>query len=242
MNRPPTGLAFLVSLAVLVLGTAPSRAGPLEARAAWERAQALRAGPWRARVVALRAVRAETGPSDSLYTRALAAEARALRDVQRLHGAAALEARAAALGPARDPERAARLLTQARALLSEEDRAAAHAPLLAAAEVARHEAPWHADEALEALGRLAAEDGDLAALRLLTARAEREQARPSTQIALWGALGLATLGAGSRAEAESCLARAERAFRRAVRADSREAARAAKTWLDLPLRARLAAR
>lgn len=233
---------LLALVAVLVLGTTPSRAGPLEARAAWERAQALRAGPWRARVVALRAVRTETGPSDSLYTRALAAEARALRDVQRGHGAAALEARAAALGPPRDPERAARLLTQARALLSEGDRAAALAPLLAAAEVARHEVPWHADEALEALARLASEDGDLAALRLLAARAERERARPSTRIALWGALGLAALEAESRPEAEACLARAERAFRLAARADAREAARAAATWLDLPLRARLTTR
>jgi len=237
-------LALLAAPAFLAehgLSPAPARAGPLEARAAWERAQALRGGPWRARVVALRSVRTETGPSDSLYARALAAEARALRDVRHVHGAAALEARSGALGPQHDPERAVRLLTQARALLSEEDRAAARAPLLAAAEVARNALPWRADEALEVLTRLAAEDRDLAALRLLAARAEREQARPSTCITLWGALGLQALSAGGRTEAERCLTRSERAFRLAARADPREAARAAAVWLDLPLRAQLAA-
>ena len=227
-------------LLVLAAGSGPQAdAGPVEARQAWEEARTLVGRPWPERARALRRVRTLTFERDPLVARALAAEASLLRSVHRVHAAAALEARAAALVSPHDPERAARRAVQARGLLSEEDRDAARAPWEEAARAARQATPWRADEALEALGELHAEEGDAPALARLIARSEAEGARPSTRIRLWGALGLLAWRARDLPQAQRALTQAERAFEHAARAEPREAARAAKDWLDLELRRRL---
>ncbi|MFM8980518.1 MAG: hypothetical protein ACKOSS_08655 [Planctomycetia bacterium] len=230
--------------AALLLGSLaqPARAGPAEAREAWERTRQLGAQPWRTRVRAYRAVRHATHARDPLVLRALAAEARVLREQGRVHAAAALEAWATQQTPLHEPERAARCDLQASRLEAEGDLAAAAGCWEQAARLARRELPWQADEALEALARLAAGEGDLAGLRRLGARAEAEGARPSTRILLWGTLGgvlLDRLGEPGVAEARRALALAGRAFQASAAGDAREAARAGKAWLDLPLRRRL---
>lgn len=234
--------AALLGALALAAGQ-PAHAGPAEAREAWERTRQLAARPWRERVRAYRAVRHATHARDPLVLRALAAEARVLREQGRVHAAAALEAWATGLTPLHEPERAVRCDQQAGALQAEGDLAAAAACWDEAARRARRDLPWRADEALEALATLAAGHGDLDGLRRLCARAEAEGARPSTRIALWGALGLLLLerlGEAGRAEALRALALAQRAFEASATGDAREATRAGKAWLDLPLRRRLA--
>jgi tetratricopeptide (TPR) repeat protein len=227
-----TGLVLTMVLGLAVA----ARAGPLEAREAWKRAQTLRTGPWGARVRAYREVRGETTPTDSVYARALRAEAGVWRDAHRAHAAAAAEAWAAALGPASDPDRAGALLALAKGLRAEGDDAAAREPLGEAARVGRTAVPWEADEALEVLAEDAADRRDEADLRGVLKRLEDERARPSTRIQAWDRLGLLALARGDVDEARRCLARAERAYRDAERADPREAARATKAWLDAALR------
>lgn len=231
---------------VLVLGllaasvASPARAGPLEAREAWARAQALRGGPWRTRLIALREAAGLAAPGDSLRPRALAAQADLLRGLARVHAAAALDAWALEAVPRRDPDRAARLLDAARALLGDGDREAARGLALTAAEEGRGPAAWRADEALELLVTLSGEERARERLAALAAKAERDGARAATRIEAAGALGLALLDAGDEPGARRELSRAERAFRESVREDARDQARAAKAWLDLPLRRRLA--
>lgn len=243
--RPTPGRALLLVGVLAALGSAPqapAHGGPLEAREAWERARAAQGQPWRARVRAYRAVRHATHARDPLQARALAAEARVLREQGRVHAAAALEAWAAASTPAHEPERATRCDTQATHLRAEGDLDAARTCWEEAEQRARREQPWRADEALEALARMAAEDGDAPALRRLCARATTVQARPSTRIHLWGALGWQRLEAGEpggEREALQALEQARRAFAHSAGGDAREALRAGKAWLDLPLRRRL---
>jgi hypothetical protein len=233
------GLAAACLVGIVATDPGGVTAGPVEAREAWEQARTLVGRPWPERARALRRVRTLTFARDPLVTRSLAAEASLLRSVARVHAAAALEARAAALVPSHDPDRALRRAVQARSLLDEEDRAAARPPWEEAARLARSEMPWRADEALEALGQLDAEEGDAPGLARRIAQAEAEGARPSTRIRLWGAAGLLAWKARDLPAAHRALAQAERAFQQAGRAEPREAGRAAKDWLDLELRRRL---
>lgn len=236
-------LRWVGLLGLLLAAAGDAHAGPVEAREAWQRAQALKSGPWVARVRALRDARAATVPSDSLYARALKAEASAWRAAGRVHAAAAAGAWASGLGPDADPDRAEALLSLARALRDEGDDAAARDPLLAAARVARAALPWKADEALDLLVEDADERGDEGGLAALALRLEQERARPSSRIEALGRLGLVALGRGARDEAGRCLARAERAYRESARAaDPREVARSIKAWLDSRLRRALASR
>lgn len=236
-----------VALAGLLLGSAlrptgPAQAGPLEAREAWQAAEALKAGAWTERVRALRRVAALAHPADPLHARALRAQARVLRGAARVHAAAALEDWAARVAPPNDPDRAAALITQARALASEGDADAARAPLEEAARVARRALPWQADDALDLLVEEAAERRDRPALERLAARLDRERARPSSRIVAWDRLGLLALAQGEEPRARACLGLAAQAYADAGRADPREAARATRAWLDAGLRARLSAR
>lgn len=220
-----------------------AHAGPVEAREAWEQARLLAQRPWRERVRAYRAVRQATHARDPLRARALSAEARVLRQQGRVHAAAALEAWATAATPEHEPERAARCDAQAGLLHGEGDVHAARACWEEAERRARREQPWRADEALEALARLAAEQAEHARLRSWCLHAEAVKARPSTRVALWGAWGLLALAQGGTPglrAAEQALAHAATAFEQSARADPREALRASKAWLDLPLRQRLA--
>jgi hypothetical protein len=233
--------ALAFALLVAAAGSArPARAGPLEAREAWRRAQALRVGPWRPRMLALREAAGLAAPGDSLRPRALAAQADLLRGLARVHAAAALDACALAAVPRRDPDRAARLLDAARALLGDGDREAARGLAQSAAEEGRGPAAWLADEALELLVTLSGEERARERLAALAAMAERDGARAATRIEAAGALGLALLEAGDEPGARRELSRAERAFRDSGREDLRDQARAAKAWLDLSLRRRLA--
>src|SRR5262245_16665809 len=97
-------------------------AGPIEARERWKEAQQKKSAPWRERLLAFRAVRREAPAHDPIVARALAGEARAMRDGGHASGAAAAEAHAAVLGPRREPDRLARVMVAARELLDEGDR------------------------------------------------------------------------------------------------------------------------
>jgi hypothetical protein len=235
-----TLVVLVCTSALLARAAVDACAGPIEAREAWKRAQALRSGAWSARVRALREVREDTTATDSVYARALRSEAQVWREARRTHAAAAAEAWAAALGPERDPDRAGALLTAAKSLRAEGDDAAARPPLRDAARVGRTAVPWQADEALDVLAEDADERRDEAGLRAVVLRLEDERARPSSRIEGWSRLGLLVLERGAPDEARRCLARAERAYRDADRADPREAARATKAWLDSSLRRALA--
>jgi hypothetical protein len=239
-GSPAVGWRRTVAVLLLAAGAcalaAAVEAGPVEAREAWKRAQAAKTGAWSARVRLLREVRGHTGPTDSVYARALRAEAAVWREARRAHAAAAAEAWAAGLGPASDPDRTGALLTHARALRDEGDDAAARPALAAAADVARSAMPWRADEALELLAEDAEERGDERALRAAVERMEKDDARPSSRIEGWSRLGMLHLARGDADDARQCLRRAERAYRDADDADPREAARATKAWLDALLR------
>jgi hypothetical protein len=232
--------AALLAAALTGAALPAARAGPVEAREAWTRAQTLRTGPWAPRVRAYREVRDATTATDSVYGRALRAEAGVWREARRAHAAAAAEAWAAALGPASDPERAGALLTHAKSLRAEGDDAAARAPLDEAARVARNALPWQADEALDVLAEDADERRDERRLRAVVERLEDERARPSSRIEAWSRLGLLALARADLDDARRSLARAARAYRDADRADPRETARATKAWLDSRLRGALA--
>ena len=246
-RRPAGGWARAwgrgVALVLLLLSVAaPSGAGPVEAREAWQRAQALKTGPWRERVRALREARAATVPTDSVFARALKAEASTWRESGRVHAATAAAVWAAGLGAESDPDRAAALLSAARALRDEGDDDAARDPLLAAARVARPAMPWKADEALDLLVEDAAERRDAPRTLALALRLEQERGRPSSRIEAWSRTGLLALERGARDEAQRCLARAEKAYASAEGSEPREAARATKAWLDAPLRRALEAK
>ncbi len=232
-------LPLLLGLLPLLAGAA-APADPATARDAWEQAERLRQGAFAERVQALRRVRALARPHDPLHLRAVRAEARALRGARRVHGAAALEALAARLLPAHDPERAPPLVAAARALRAEGDDEAARPLLEEAAGLARREAPEVADEALDLLVEDADERRDVAALGALAARLERERARPSSVIRALDALGCLHLARGARPQAQACLARLREAFLGAGAAGPREAALATKAWLDAGLRKALA--
>ena len=213
--------------------------GPLEARRLQEAARALRHAPWRVQTAAWRAVLAEAVPSDRVHRRALEGWARDLRRAGLVHGAAALEARAAALGPARDRGRLGSQLGLVRGLRAEGDLDAA-APLLAEiADLARHVAPSLADRARAWQVDDAFDRGDLPALERLARCLADERAGLALRLETAGAVGLLRLAAGDLRGARRALEEAQRLYRASQREDDALALRCAKLWLDLALRRRL---
>ena len=233
-------LALLLLLAACsLLLTRRTTGGPLEARRLQEEARALRHAPWRMQTSAWRAVLDEAVPSDSVHRRALESWARDLRRAGLVHGAAALESRAAALGPARDRRRLGSQLALARGLRAECDLDAA-APLLArVADLARNVAPTLADRARAWQVDDATDSRDLPTLERLAARLADERAGLALRLETAGALGLLRLGADDLRGARRALTEAERLYRDSQREDEKLALRCAKIWLDLELRSRL---
>jgi len=229
-----------VSLAAFLLLLAlPTDSGPLEARRLYERAREMGHLPWRTQVPAWRAALAQAHPSDRTHRRALEALARLLRKSGLPHGAAAYEARAAALGPARDRRRLGSRLLQARGLREEGDLAAA-APLLAAvADLARATASFTADRARDLQVDDAFDAADLGSLERLVRALAEERADLALRLRAAGALGVLRLEHGDEHGARRALADAARLYRASQQADEDLARRCAKLWLDLDLRKRL---
>lgn len=254
MTRPPPlaaptcrarAAALLVTLCTTAtLASSPCAvAGPREARERWREAQALDGAPWRERVAAFRAVRREAGATDPYGARALAAEARALREGGRVAVAAAAEAQAATRGPWRDPDRLAHALTAARALGAEEDATGAEAWFVEVVEAGGATTPARTGPALEGLGRLAADRGDEGALAALVERADRlVPDRVDTRLVLRDRLGMRALRRGDRAGAERMLAAQRRLYALARREGGLLDRIASRTWLSLALPPALDAR
>jgi len=235
------GLALVLVLAAACPCAARrGAAGPLEARRLQEEAKALRHAPWRVQTAAWRAVLAEAVPSDRVHRRALEAWAKDLRRADLPHAAAALESRAAALGPARDRGRLGSQLGHIRGLRAEGDLVAATPQLAAVADLARNVAPTMADRARAWQVDDAVDRSDLPALEALAACLTDERASLVLRLETVGALGLLRLRAGDLRGARRALAEAERLYRRTQRSDDKLALRGAKLWLDLELRSRIA--
>lgn len=237
MKALPIALLLAAASFLLVRRTT---GGPLEARRLREEARLLRTAPWRMQATAWRAVLAEAVPSDRVHRQALESFAKDLRAAGLPHGAAALESRAASLGPARDRGRLGSLLGYARGLRKEGDLDAA-APLLAqAADLARNVAPSMADRARGWQVDDAVDTRDLRALEWLNARLVDERAGLALRLETVGSLGCLRLDAGDLRGAKSAHTQARRLYRDSQRKDEKLALRCAKLWLDLDLRRRLA--
>ncbi len=245
MSARVAAIRLAVARALLVVGALlvahAARAGPKEARALWDRARAMRDAPWRERAAAYRAAVLEANPSDRLRVRALLALARVLRDADHAHGAAAVEALAAATGPERDETRIRALLDHARALRDEGDAETADRLLEEVARVARAEVPRVADQALDLRSEDALDRRDDATLLRVEALAERDRAAPHVRIRVAGRLGERLLAKGDEEGARRCLRLAEAALREVERRADEDALLATKAWLDLPLRSLLRA-
>jgi hypothetical protein len=234
----------LLGLVLVLLASAPARAGPVEARARWREAAAVRkTAPWRDRLVAYRSVRTEAGGSDPIGPRALAAEAKILREAGHAHGAAASEAAAAAIGPRRDEDRVHAALEAGRALLADGDLVGARAHLRDVVENGGAATPASTGPALETLARIAREGRDGAGLERLAARARDDvPAAAGVRLAILDLLGLERLDGGDASGARRAHAEQRRVYEDAVRSGGTTGREAAKAWLDLDLPKRLAER
>jgi hypothetical protein len=218
----------------------PAAAGPTQARERWKEAQAQKGAPWRARVAALRAVRSEASDTDSILPRSLAAEADVLRAAGFPSAAAAAEAYAASLGSRRDPDRLARALSAARALLADEDVTGALPLLEEVLEHAGAATPFVTGPAIECMATLRADRDDLRAVEALVRRAGREVPREfKTRLVLLDRLGCLLLDRDDEAGGRRCLAEATRVLDEASRAGGIAARAASRAWLDLRLAKRL---
>jgi hypothetical protein len=220
---------------LLLLGGAVASAGPREARDRWREAEAARDAPWRERVVSYRAVRREAGEGDPMRARALVAEAKVLREADEHAAAQAAEAVAAALGPARDPDRLARALAAARALHSEGDDAGAATD---AADVVEHgsASPALASASLLLLARIASTARDVDAVDALARRAERDlPGSVVDRLEILDLLGTLALALDDEPRARRALADQKRVFASARRGGDALERSAAKAWLRLSL-------
>ncbi len=234
-------LLVLLLAALLLLAITRSEGGPLEARRLQEQARALRHAPWRVQATAWRAVLDEAAPTDRVHRRVLQDYARDLRAAGLPHGAVALQARAAALGPARDRGRLGSQLGLVRSLRGEGDLDAAAPRLAEVADLARNIAPAMADRAREWQLDDAVDRGDLERVESLASQLAKERAGLALRLEAVGALGLLRLGAGDPRGARRSLTEARRLYRISQRKDEKVALRCAKLWLDLDLRRRLPA-
>jgi tetratricopeptide (TPR) repeat protein len=217
----------------------PASAGPQEARDAWERAKALRGAPWRDRALAYRRVIDESNRTDRLRVRALLALGDVLREADHPHGAAAVEALAAATGSSRDETRLGAVLDHARSMRKEGDAEVAARLLDEVVRLARADSPRLADQAMELRSEDAFHERDDEALAWLHTLAERDRAAPHVRVRVAGRLGERLLDRGDRDGAKRCLKTAEAVVRDAERTDDAASLQATRAWLDLPLRLRL---
>jgi hypothetical protein len=231
MTRPR--IAVLLTLAALA---SPASAGPIEARARWKEAQEKKSSPWRTRLLAFREVRLAAPPHDPIVPRALAAEARALRDGGHAAGAAACEAFAALLGPRREPDRLARVMVAARELLDDGDRRGALPLLLEAAEEGGKGAPWMTAPALDLLSLLAADSADRDELEKIERRAAETLPRAiGLRLKLLDRIGCLGLDVGDVSRARRAHDLQRRLFADAQRSRESVAREAADAWLRLRL-------
>ena len=230
---------LLVLVALSLLLTRRTTGGPLEARRLQEEARALRHATWRRQAMAWRAVLAEAVPSDRVHRRALESWAKDLRRAGLPHGAAALESRAATLGPTRDRGRIGSQLGLIRGLRKEGDLDAATPLLAEVADLARNVAPTMADRARAWQVDDAVDRGDLQVLEHLATRLDDERAGIALRLEAVGALGLLRLRDDDLRGARRALVDAERLYRTSQKEGDKLALRCAKLWLDLELRTRL---
>ncbi len=233
------GLLLLALGAHVRVGDA--RAGPEDARRAWNRAQTLRAGPWLPRLAALREARREAGRTDPLEARALLAEAKLLEAVGHVAAARVAEAAAVALAPRHDPSRLARLVSNARELLADEDTVGARPLLEEARTLGRSSAPAAVAAALPLLARLAADVADLPTIDALAEEAGAEAPRlPEARLRILDLAGTLALARGDLPGAHRRLDAQRRCFADAVRRhDDAGADRVSRVWLTLDLPRRL---
>ncbi len=243
-RAPASGLgrAWLLALlaAVVLLLGREARAGPEDARRAWERAQTLRAGPWRPCLAALREARREAGRTDPLEARTLVAEAKLLASAGHAAAARVAEAAAVALPPRHDPSRLARLVSNARALLADEDSVGAR-PLLEQARVlGRAGAPAAVAAALPLLARLAADVRDFETIdRLADEAGAHAPQHPEARLRILDLAGTLALGRGDVPGARRRFDAQRRCFADAVRGRDDAADRVSRVWLALELPRRL---
>jgi hypothetical protein len=229
------------SLLAMLLASAPARAGPVEARARWREAMRKKSAPWRDRLLAFREVRRAAPPHDPIRARALAGEARALRDGGRPEGAAAAEAEAASLGPRREPDRLACVMVAARELLDDGDRRGALPYLLEVAEEGGKGAPWMTAPALDLLSRLAADSSDAEELERIERQAATRIPRAvGLRLRLLDRIGCLSLDLGDVVRARRAHDLQRRLFADALRARESLAREASDAWVDLRLPKRLA--
>lgn len=241
-GHPPSSRAALLALlAVAALSCVhEARAGPEDARRAWERAQTLRAGPWRPCLAALRDARREAGRTDPIEARALVAEARLLASAGHVAAARASEAAAVALAPRHDPSRLGRLVSNARALLTDEDADGARPLLEEARALGRAGAPAAVAAALPLLARLAADVRDFETIDVLADEAgARAPQHPEARLRILDLAGTLALARGDTPGARRRLDAQRRCFADAVRGRADAADRVSRVWLALELPRRL---
>ena len=230
------GIGPVIALVVLgVVSSARARAGPIEAREAWKRAQSLRSAPWRQRLAALRDAQREVGKTDPLFPRILAAEGALLRTANQPFAADALEAEAADTGPVRDESRLARGLSVARGFDADGDEWAALERLtevLAGAAGDEHVL----GPALVLRARIAADHDDDAMLADLVRTAATLGAdRVGDRLAVIDLAGVVRWRAGDRPGARRALEEEKRLYAGAARRGDAVAKFAARAWLRLAL-------
>lgn len=231
---------LLLLLAASLACAREARAGPEDARRAWEHAQTLRAGPWRLRLAALREARREANRTDPMEVRTLLAEAKLLESIGHVAAARVAEAAAVALSPRHDPSRLSRLVSNARELLAEEDAVGAR-PLLEEARVlGRSGAPAALAAALPLLARLAADVGAFESIDLLADEAGSVTAEhPEARLRILDLAGTLALARGDTPSARRRLDAQRRCFADAIRRRGDTADRVSRVWLALELPRRL---
>jgi hypothetical protein len=229
-------LAVIVVAAGFAIGSAvAARAGPIEAREAWKRAQMLRTAPWRQRLAALREARREVGATDPLLPRILMAEGALLRAAGLRGAADALESQAADTGPAHDSARLARALSVARGFDADGDERAALERL---GEVLAGAAgdEFVLGPALVLRARIAATHDDEATLAELVRTAATLGAdRVGDRLAVIDLAGVVCWRAGDRARARRALEEEKRLYADATRRGGDAAKYAARAWMRLAL-------
>ncbi len=228
-RRHRLGLVVLLTVLSLVgpraLELRVAHAGPIESRAAYVAARARRDGPWQRYTQALQAVVRGARRTDPTRTRALGAWAQALDRAGLPLAACAAWAHTTRSAPRGDAAGERARVAQARVLYAECDDEAALTLLRTAPE-----------RGARLLSTLLLERRDAEGLRELL----RQRLDAALQIHIWGRLGELYLGAGARRRAERCLREAERIVDGLGRRSDRDAHRAVRVWLGLPLRERLA--
>lgn len=227
----------LLALSLFGSPSAPAWAGgPQTTARLLAEADALKERPVAERIAAYRAVLRARKRYDVNAFRALRKLAKLFERQGDPHAQAALATCSSVRHPKNERGTYLARIRLARGLRKEGDLTAAHVVLRSVVERGHRVAPLAVAQALGYLGQDAFDRGDESAVRVALQRGESLDVDPVTQMRLCGWLGLLTLRRGDRKAAVRLQLRCWRLYEQTQDADPRLARKAARTWLDLPLR------